>query len=224
MKSPHRSRCVCVCVHVLQQKVKTEVYGSLSSFLADVQLMLDNTRLFFDPLSSEYQQATALEATFTLTLKEYGFAAESDSDSDSVRSPTELTLRIPKSHLHPSSSTSTTTTTPSDSTLASSIHKLPNLKITLPSLKLERKAIVVKDDPSISKLTDTPAWISDYVVSNDPVRMFIAAVYNYHEPATGDFTAEPFHQLPSRTQYPEYYRVILQPIDLLSMHNNAEVC
>ena len=217
--------CVYVCTCVLQQKVKTEVYSTLASFLADVQLILDNTRLFFQPLSTEYQQAMALEAAFTQTLKENGFVMESEYDSDFVRSPTELTLRIPKSHLQSSSSISSTsaTATVSASTSTSGSLKVPSLKIMTSSLKQDGKATLVKPAASTSKLTCSETWIHDYLASNDPMKMIIAAIHNYHDPVTEDFIAEPFHQLPSRSQYPEYYRVIVQPIDLLTIRNNVEV-
>lgn len=208
---------------IFQQKIKTDEYDSLSSFLADVRLIFDNTQLFFEPSSSEYQQAMTLEASFTQTLKEYGFGAESESDSDSVRSPTELTLRIPKSHLHPGSITSSSATA-SSTTPASTNLKVPSLKINLSSSRPDGKALAIKGGvASSSKTTRSHAWIQDFLSSNDPVKMYLAAVYNYHDPATGDFTAEPFLQLPSRTQYPDYYRVIVQPMDLLTIRSNTEV-
>ena len=202
---------------VFQQKVKTDMYSSLSLFLDDVLLMLDNTRLFFTSHSTEHVQATALEAAFTEVLKEYGFGdTEYESDSDSMQSPTTLTMRIPTLHLH--HATSSATAEPTASSSADSDHRVPNLKITLPSIRAGNKREV-----SGVKVAPSQPWLDDYLNSNDPIKMFLAAVYDYHDPVTGDYTSEPFHLLPSRAKYPEYYRVIVQPMDLLTVHKNTEV-
>ncbi len=47
------------------------------------------------------------------------------------------------------------------------------------------------------KLTRSKAWLEEYLVSEDPIKIFLAAVYNYHDPS-GEFVAEPFHELPSQ--------------------------
>ena len=65
--------------------------------------------------------------------------------------------------------------------------------------------------------------MEEYAASEDPVKMFLAAVCGYHDPASGDSVAEPFMQLPSRTLYPEYYKVITQPIDINTIIKNTEV-
>ena len=46
------------------------------------------------------------------------------------------------------------------------------------------------------KVTRSKAWLEEYVKSNEPVKMFLAAVYNYHD-SSGEFVAEAFHSLPS---------------------------
>lgn len=76
---------------------------------------------------------------------------------------------------------------------------------------------------SALKISDPESWVQDYLASDDPIKKFIAAVFNFHD-HSGDFVAEPFHQLPSRKEYPEYYDIITQPIDLLTIQRNTEVC
>ena len=46
------------------------------------------------------------------------------------------------------------------------------------------------------KVTRSKAWLEEYVQSNDPVKIFLAAVYDYHD-SSGEFVAEVFHELPS---------------------------
>lgn len=51
------------------------------------------------------------------------------------------------------------------------------------------------------KLTRSRAWVEEYVSSGDPVKLLFATVYDYHDPS-GEFVAEPFHELPSsKVQY-----------------------
>jgi hypothetical protein len=52
----------------IQQKLKTEEYVSLPLFLADVRLLIDNTKLFYKPSSVEYKRSTALERSFLKCL------------------------------------------------------------------------------------------------------------------------------------------------------------
>lgn len=92
-----------------------------------------------------------------------------------------------------------------------------------------------------SKLTRSKAWLQDYLTSTDPLKMFLAAVYE-HTDSTGVCVAEVFHELPSAKvwwfllfhwlnrfsilvlqDYPEYYEVITEPIDLNIMKKNLEV-
>ena len=58
--------------------------------------------------------------------------------------------------------------------------------------------------------------------SDDPLRVYFALVYNFHD-SSGDFVAEVFHALPSRKEYPEYYRIITEPIDLNIIKKNVDV-
>ena len=46
------------------------------------------------------------------------------------------------------------------------------------------------------KLTRSKAWLEEYAASEDPIKMFLAAVYDHHDPM-GELVAEPFHELPS---------------------------
>ena len=54
-----------------QQKLKTEDYRYVHDFLADVRLLLDNARLFYDKGSDEVGCVEELEEVFTLRLQEY---------------------------------------------------------------------------------------------------------------------------------------------------------
>ncbi len=253
----------------------------MTSYLEDIQLILDNTRQFFHPGSTEYQQAAALEKSCSQVLLDYGFASsshESESDSsESLQSPTELTLRIPTSRLslssrrHSGADSATPTLHSSTAPSSGSGPKVPTLKINLASIKADSKSEITTGEirgsqeeaevsvpkitipkasasrgstpkssaskssirkgstptssaskSSAAKIPDPEAWVQEYLASDDPVKKFMAAVFNFHD-HSGDLVAEPFHQLPSREEYPEYYRVITQPIDLLIIQRNTEV-
>ena len=73
------------------------------------------------------------------------------------------------------------------------------------------------------KASQRQGWVQDYAGSGDPVKICIGSVYEHRDILTGDSLSEPFHSLPSRSEYPEYYRVITQPIDLKTICKNAEV-
>lgn len=72
-------------------------------------------------------------------------------------------------------------------------------------------------------ITRPQAFVEEYAASDDPVKKFLSAVYSHRDPVLGEDVVEPFMQLPSRTLYPEYYKVITQPIDLSTIHKNVEV-
>ena len=46
------------------------------------------------------------------------------------------------------------------------------------------------------KLTRSKAWLQEYVSSENPIKIFLATVYDYHDP-NGEYVAEPFQELPS---------------------------
>ena len=186
-----------------------EEYRCLSSFLLDIQLLLDNSRLFYPSTSEEYQQTNELESAFTHILSKNGIGTGS-SESDSE---TTLTLRIPKYHFQ-----SPTTPTSVQQTRKTS---LSGKKSTKNEIKTPSKTTSTPSGHGSTRRSQ--AWIQEYLTSNDPIKMFLAAVYDYHDALSGEFIAEPFHQLPSKTQYPNYYKVITQPMDLATIHRNVEV-
>ena len=46
------------------------------------------------------------------------------------------------------------------------------------------------------KVTRSKAWLAEYTQSVDPVKIYLAAVYDYHT-VSGEFVSEVFHELPS---------------------------
>ena len=47
------------------------------------------------------------------------------------------------------------------------------------------------------KTTRSKAWLEGYRASDDPIRIFYADVYSYHD-AGGEYIAQPFIEMPSR--------------------------
>lgn len=203
----------------------TDEYDSITDFLEDVQLLLNNSRLFYSSSSDEYQQVDALEADFTrVLLSEHGIGVSSGgrhrSDSDSIRSPTHLTLRIPKTHFK------FTPPTPTPPTRRTSSASESTPKGHSSSAKQEGKGVKKPAGGVVGgrgKPTRVQGLVQEYSCSDDPVKLFLAAVYNYHDPGSREYVAEPFIHLPPRALYPEYYKVITQPIDLTTMCKNTEV-
>ena len=236
---------------VLQHKVVTDEYPTVSAFLADVELLLSNSRLFYPSTSDEASQVDELEAGFTRVLSEYGFgvglstpssSSESSSsggnsrrssESDSIKSP--LTLRIPKAHLKltPTVSSAPSLSSPATATVVVSSGGYtpivaPARRSTLDSAPHSRRKTdekgVFKSVVSVKgKVTRSQAWIQEYLESDDPLKIYLATIYDYHDNNTGEYVAEPFLQLPSRTLYPEYYKIITQPMDLATIRKNTEV-
>ena len=46
------------------------------------------------------------------------------------------------------------------------------------------------------KVTRSKAWLAEYAQSVDPVKIYLAAVYDHHS-VSGEFVSEVFHELPS---------------------------
>jgi protein polybromo-1 len=71
------------------------------------------------------------------------------------------------------------------------------------------------------KTTRSKAWLDEYASSDDPVKIYFGDVYSYHDNA-GEYIAQPFIDLPSKKDYPEYYRVITEPIGLSIIRSQLE--
>jgi len=178
--------------------------------------------------------------------------SDDSEDSDSSLSPTELTLRIPTSHLPSissrrlsSSSLNLSSNQFSSSSTSSPLsgntpeRKVPPLKISLASIQEGdgEDATSPKGGGGVGRsstsgssntatlqspeVTEFPAWVHEYLASDDPIRKYTAAVFSYCD-SSGECVAEPFHLLPSREQYPDYYRIITQPMDLWTIQRNVE--
>ena len=90
--------------------------------------------------------------------------------SGEIRPPVGLTLKIPKERV-------------------SSLHA--------PSDQSGARGSQSGAKPAVRmKLTRSKAWLREYNSSDDPVKMLLAAVYDCHD-LSGEFVAEPFHELPS---------------------------
>ena len=50
------------------------------------------------------------------------------------------------------------------------------------------------------KATRSKAWLDEYMYSGDPIKIFFADVYSYHD-SNGEYIAQPFIDLPSRKVY-----------------------
>lgn len=210
----------------------TDEYETISSFLSDVQLLLSNTRHFYGPSSEECKQVNDLEAEFTQVLSEHGLEMDSSeacsnsacSDSDSIQSPTRLTLKIPKFHFQ-SMQPGTTSASSSRQIRRTSLstESTPGLK---GGVQPSSKGVTKHASTAATgrgKVTRSQAWIQEYLESDDPIKVYLAAVYDYHDPSSEENVAGAFLQLPSRVLYPEYYKVITQPIDLSIIRKNTEV-
>ena len=247
----------CALYFSLQQKFEAGEYPTMSMLLADVLLIVENTRQFFHPDSANHRQADALETAGSQLLQRVLVSAsqlhESDSeDSDFSPSPTELTLSIPTSRL-PSLSKRQSLSSPNMSSdqFSSSVtssnprsgsapeRKVPPLKINLASIREGDSKVTTptkggvnaarsltsggsKTTVQLPEVAEFPAWVGEYLSSDDPIKKYAAAVFS-HCDSLGDCVAEPFHLLPSREQYPDYYRIITQPVDLYTIQRNVEV-
>ena len=47
------------------------------------------------------------------------------------------------------------------------------------------------------KSTRSKAWLDEYLTSDDPIKLYLASVYTYHD-SSGEYVAQPFLELPSR--------------------------
>lgn len=83
------------------------------------------------------------------------------------------------------------------------------VSLKLSSLSLPEKVSKASSAPSATsslskkpavKTTRSKAWLDEYASSNDPIKIFFADVYSYHD-NTGEYIAQPFIDLPSRKVY-----------------------
>ena len=219
---------------ILQQKLRTDEYRTVESFLDDIRLLFNNTKLFYPHDSEEYRSTVELEKVFTRKLADCGCGTSGD-DSRGKRSPSppSLTLKIPKSHLiTPPTGKSCKTSISSELSQPSRRSSLSQLlssskpgsysQSAQKSGQSSSKTSSASRPPLRLKVTRSRAWVEEYASSDDPVKIFMASVYDYHDPL-GSYVAEIFHELPSRQDYPEYYRVITEPLDLNMIKKNTEV-
>ena len=213
--------------------MKTDEYKTVEAFLDDVRLLFNNTKLFYTKHSVEHSSTVELEKAFCSKLVDCGFGVGGVGYGRGERSssPPSLTLKIPKSHLiSPPVGKTRKTSSSSDSSHPSRRGSLPQ------SVSSNKSALSIPKSgqtgtkpgstgrpPVRLKVTRSRAWVEEYASSNDPVKIFMASVYDCHD-AAGTYIAEIFHELPSRQEYPEYYRVITEPLDLNMIKKNAEVC
>ena len=192
----------------------------MDSFLDDVRLLFDNAKLFYDASSEEHISTVELEKAFAGKLADCGVGV-AKRKGQSPLSPPSLTLKIPKSHLIslPGSKTRKTSSS-SDSSRRSSLSQLLS---TSKSGQSTSKTGSAGRQPVRLKVTRSRAWVEEWANSNNPVKLFMSAVYDHHD-SSGAYVAEIFHELPSRQDYPDYYRVITEPLDLNMIKKNTEVC
>ena len=197
-----------------------------------MRLLFSNTKLFYARSSDEYCSTSELERAFTKKLVECGCSVQGMTYGQGQRStsPPNLTLKIPKSHLisTPAGKSRKTSLSSESShqSRRSSLSQLLSTGKSVPSVpKTSQTAAKTGSTgrlPVRLKVTRSRAWVEEYAESNDPVRIFMSSVYDYHD-LTGVYVAEIFHELPSRQDYPEYYRVITEPLDLNMIKKNTEV-
>ena len=210
-------------------------------FLNDIRLLFTNTKLFYPHDSEEHRSTVELEKAFTRKLADCGCGTSGLGDANDAgggqRSPRpSLTLKIPKSHL-------ITPPTGKSQKIAgiSDESNQPKRRSSLSQIlsssgkhggsysgsaqkigQSSSKGGAANRPPLCLKVTRSRAWVEEYASSDDPVKIFVASVYDYHDGA-GSYVAEVFHELPSRQDYPEYYRVITEPLDLNIIKKNTEV-
>ena len=202
----------------------------MDSFLDDVRLLFDNTKLFYSSQSDEHVSTVELERAFAGKLVDCGIGVAERKRGERLMSPPSLTLKIPKSHLinlpgsktRKSSSSSESSHQSRRSSLTQSTSASKSAPSTSKTGQTGFKTGQTGKLPIRLKVTRSRAWVEEYSNSNDPVKMFMSAVYDYHD-TSGSYVAEIFHELPSRQDYPEYYRVITEPLDLNMIKKNIEV-
>lgn len=197
--------------------MKTENYKTVQEFLDDIKLLFDNAKSYYSPSSDEYRAADSLEKSFLNHLSEFGFSVGPRKPPTPPSPLPSLTLKISKTQLV-SPSMPARSASSSQRTSSSSESSLGTSKSTPTS----SKATSAGSAKGFSKTTRSKAWIDEYVNSSDPQKVYIGLVYNYHD-SSGEFIAGVFHTLPSQKDYPEYYRVISEPIDLNTVKSNVDV-
>ncbi len=195
--------------------MKTNNYKTVQDFLSDVKLLFDNINVFYSPSSDEFKAAVNLKSVFHNHLAEFGFCHRTGS----ISPVSSLTLRIPKVQLP--SLRSPRPLTRSQRMSSSSESSVSTNKST-PTTSKPPPAKSSSGGKASAKGTRSRAWIDEYLGSDDPFKMYLAQVYNHHD-SSGDYVAELFHSLPSRKEYPEYYRVISEPIDLSTIKKKIDV-
>ena len=195
--------------------MKTNNYKTVQDFLTDVKLLFDNIKTFYSPSSFEFKAAVNLKAVFHNHLAEFGFCHRTGS----ISPVSSLTLRIPKVQLP--SLQSPRPLTRSQRMSSSSESSISTNKST-PTTSKPPPAKTSSAGKTSAKGTRSRAWIDEYLGSDDPFKIYLAQVYGHHD-SSGDYVAESFHSLPSRKEYPEYYRIISEPIDLGTIKKKVDV-
>ena len=107
-------------------------------------------------------------------------------------SPPSLTLRIPKDQIR----TQWSGKTGSSGLKTSSKPGQAGVKTGQATIKSDVSSSSSSRLPLSIKVTRSKAWLEGYLLSGDPLKMFLAAVYDYRD-ASGMSIAEVFHELPS---------------------------
>ncbi|XP_019864490.1 PREDICTED: protein polybromo-1-like [Amphimedon queenslandica] len=182
----------------IQQKLKTDEYDTVPLFISDIQLLIENAKLFYTPSSAEYKRACSLEKEFLKALQDISVY---ESDITSPLSPKTVSLKLSSLGKTPpaSSACKSSSAKPSSGSAPTSSKRLSNA----------------------GKTTRSKAWLDDYLSSDDPIKIYFADIYSYHD-SNGDYISQPFIDLPSAKEYPEYYRIITEPIGLAMIKSNIE--
>lgn len=80
----------------IQKKIRNDEYGDFDLFQKDVELLVDNSKKYYETSDKEFVDGCALWAVFKKTIAKMASNASSSEDEDSQEEESEDEIPVPK--------------------------------------------------------------------------------------------------------------------------------
>ncbi|XP_038061798.1 protein polybromo-1-like isoform X2 [Patiria miniata] len=217
----------------IQQRMKMEEYDTVEQMESDVELMINNALAYYKKTSQEYRDASDIWRLFIGTKHHF---LEDDPTTEDVKFSRE-TVEV-KQEREEESCEVFADKDATDATAAASCRLLqaaagPSTEhIAGPARHLRAHSLVLSEPPLNNEQSvqeEVKAQVPkeepqecEFAMENpsDPLEQLFTAVMAHKEEDTGRNISLIFRKLPPRSQFPDYYDIINNPIDMKVIAKN----
>lgn len=174
----------------IQTKLKKGVYANITDLTADLYLMLDNAKKAFAPTHRTHKDAVKMLRIMNAKLVEEGLDAEMSDSEEQLVDNSNLNTIQPKKKGRPKINSNINSPTPVTMSVISTGQSNLSPKNRTPAISTTKK-----------KMMTIQKYLAEFMVS-------------------GRNIAQLFMEKPPKKLYPDYYDVIQNPIDMVTIENN----